>query len=97
MDDKILRILLELKEGQSRIETRFDNLETRFYTLETKVDNLTKNMESVKEQTADLLEFRTQTETSLSKLSESVDFLLLKEHQAEKEIFGIKRKLEVIR
>ena len=97
MDDKILKILLELKEGQYRIETRLNDLDTRFYTLETKVDTLTRNMDSVKEQTADLLEFRTKTETSLSKLSESVDFLLLKEHQAEKEIFGIKRKLEVIR
>lgn len=97
MDDKILEILMDLKEGQNRIETRLDKLESRFDNLESKVDTISKDLNSVKEQTADLLEFRTKTEATLSNLSESVDFLLLKEHQAEKEIFGIKRKLEVTR
>ena len=47
MDDKILEILMELKEGQTRIEGRLDNIESDIKEVKTDIKKLDTKMDNM--------------------------------------------------
>lgn len=65
--------------------------------LQADVSDIKTQIKSVVDQTADLTEFRTNTTDKLDKIIDDLDFLAHKEQQTEKEVFTIKKKLEIIK
>lgn len=51
LDKEILEILRDLKEGQNRIETRFDGLEVRFDGIQIQTDENIQILRAIDERT----------------------------------------------
>ncbi|QNO13278.1 hypothetical protein HYG86_00025 [Alkalicella caledoniensis] len=88
-----------LKEGQVNLEQRLDKLELGQVNLEERLDKLDQGQEGIArkldvvyKQTADLVEFRTETQVCFQDLKDDIDFLTTKETKNEKDIFLMKQK-----
>jgi len=52
MDDKILEILMELKEGQTRLETNINNIDGRLDRIETDIKDIKNKLDITYDQVA---------------------------------------------
>ncbi len=77
----VLQQLKSLVEGQERLTEGQERIE--------------KKLNSVYDQTAMLTEFRTETNNKLNDISNTVDFLMHKGSQAEKEIYAIRKDITI--
>lgn len=68
MEKEILEVLKLIQEGQEKIVKRLDNLEEGQKTIEKKLDG-------VVEQTADLTEFRTETQKGIEAVQRDINKL----------------------
>lgn len=90
MEQVLNEILNELKEiKQTQVETN-----TRLDKLETKVDSIKDQLTEFEAKTAN---YHIETTNSFNEVTESIDFLTHKENQTEKDVYTIKKKLQVIK
>lgn len=91
MENQILKQILDELKGIKEIQTQTNK---RLDSLEFKVD-------SVKDQISDLdaknATYHLETSSQLNSLLEDVDYLTHKEHQTEKEVYTLRKKIEVIK
>lgn len=94
----------ELKQGQ--VELRNDvnelkqgqiELKTDVKELKADVKELNRKTSLIFEQTAGLTEFETTVMSDLKELKKEVSFIGHKEYQNEKDVFDIKKTLEIIK
>ena len=82
-EDKILEIL-------QRLESKIDDNSKDIKEIKNKVD-------AVYDQTAKTCEDVTSLNLKLDDLKEDIEFLTHKENQTEKEVYSIKKKLQIIK
>lgn len=94
MDDKILEILMELKEGQTRIETRLDTLElgqeeisADIKRLDTKMDNIHSE---IKKQ---IFDFEKANFNKHNEMTDTFKFVKKKISDIEEDVFTLKEKM----
>lgn len=80
---EILSEIKDLKSGQTRLEAGQTRIE--------------KKLDAVYDQTMILCEFKTEANAKLDKLSDDLAYFANKEQNVEKDVFLIKRKLEIIK
>ena len=81
-----------MEERMGSIEVRMDGMEKRMATKDD-VKELSRRMNAIYEQTAMLTEFRTETNNKLGDISNTIEFLMHKSSQTEKEIYTIKKEM----
>lgn len=81
----------------STIETLLQQILDSQKQMQSDISEIKGKVNAVYDQTADLTEFKTSISDKLDKISEDIEYLTHKEHQTEKEVYSIKKKLEVIR
>jgi len=59
-------------------------------------ERIEKKLDAVNNQTANLTEFRTETNMKLDKIVEDIDFLKHKEFLNEQDIFSIKKRIQAV-
>ena len=95
-----------MEERMGSIEVRMDGMEKRMGSIEVRMDGmekrmatkddvkeLSRRMNAIYEQTAMLTEFRTETNNKLGDISNTIEFLMHKSSQTEKEIYTIKKEM----
>ncbi|MGL5085420.1 MAG: hypothetical protein ACRC68_06810 [Clostridium sp.] len=90
MDDKIIELLIELKEGQTKLQEGQLNIIERLDILENKVD-------SVATETANLMEFRTEITNKVDNLQQKYNFQTHKLTETEEDLFEIKSHLKIVK
>ncbi|QXM06799.1 hypothetical protein [Crassaminicella indica] len=79
--EKILKQILvelkELKKGQAK--------------MQLDISEIKANGKAIREQTADLTEFKTEISQNISDIKDTLKFLLHKEIETEKEIYALKQ------
>ncbi|WP_202976499.1 hypothetical protein [Anaerophilus nitritogenes] len=73
------------------MEKLFEQILEKLNSLELGQNRIDKKLDSVIDHTADLNEFRTETKQNLSDIKDTLQFVLHKEIETEKEIFNLKR------
>lgn len=58
MDERILNLLVELKEDQTAIVSRLGVMDSRLDKIDSRLDKIEKKLDSVVTETANLMEFR---------------------------------------
>lgn len=90
-----------LEELQTRANNRLDNLEELQTEANNRLDSLESKIDSIKDQISDLdsknATNHLETSSQLNCLLEDVDYLTHKEHQTEKEVYTLRKKIEVIK
>lgn len=83
----------ELKTEVAELKTEVTGLKTRMGTLENAVEQIKVRQEVIIEQTAGLMEFRTETKANLEELQENQISIthILGEHEVD--IRGLRRRL----
>lgn len=105
---QILNELKEVKTNQVKTDSRFEQLQldvnARLEQLQSDVNDIKLDMadikaevKSISEQTHNLLEFRTETRMTLDTISQEIDFINHKELQNEKDLFTLKKNLQLIK
>lgn len=94
MDDKILEILMELKEGQARLEEKIDNntndikeIRADIKKLDIKMDNM---HEEIKKQ---IFDFEKANANKHSELTDTFRFVKKKISDIEEDVFTLKEKM----
>lgn len=70
MEKEILEILKSIKESQTSIVKRLDNLEEGQKEIKSEFTSINKKLDGITDQTADLTEFRTKVISKLDELKE---------------------------
>jgi uncharacterized protein YoxC len=83
MEKEILEILKSIQEGQSDIVKRLDRVEQK--------------LDGVVQQTADLTEFRTETNGKLDSIAKDAGFIKHKLNRTEEDVFNIQSHLKIIK
>ncbi|RKD26095.1 hypothetical protein SAMN02745883_02245 [Caminicella sporogenes DSM 14501] len=86
-----------LKTDVSFLKDNVDVLKTDTNNLKAGQERIEIKLDTVYVQTANLTEFKTETQTILNKVSNDLDFLTYKESQNEKELFNIKKNLQIVK
>ena len=99
MDDLklILQKLDELKSGIDELRTDVSDLKTDVNELKSDVKELDRKTGIILDQTAGLTEFQTQVTDDLGDIKKEVSFIGHKEYQNEKDVYSIKKQLEIIK
>lgn len=95
--DKIDSCLDKIDSRLDNVESRLDKIESRLDNVESRLNTAEQNLGLIKEQTAILLEFRTEINAKVDKLTEDVHFIKHKEHLNEEELFKLKAHLEIVK
>ena len=94
MDDKILEILMELKEGQTRIEGRLDNIESDIKEVKTDIKKLDTKMDNMDfEIKKQIFDFEKANATKHNELNDSFRFVKKKMTDIEEDVFTLKEKM----
>lgn len=84
---QILNELKDIKETQIQTHKRLDNLESKIDFIKDQIsDPDSKNTKN-----------HLETSLQLNSLIEDVDYLTHKEHQTEKEVYTLRKRIEVIK
>ncbi len=94
--DKLLQVMLEIKDTVGVLVQKVDKLEQRFDKLEQKVERLEQKFERL-EQKVDDLEFGQKGITEkLDKVDGHIDLIAHKQWENEKGIYSIKKTLGLV-
>lgn len=98
MENQILQQILNELKG---INTRLDTLDSKVDNLEFSQNQIKEKIDSIKDQVSDLdsknANNHLETSSQLNSLLEDVDYLTHKEHETQKDVYLLKRKIEVIK
>ena len=94
---QILGEITSIKGEISGINTRLNNLESGQNDLMIEVKEVNRKTSIILEQTANLTEFETNVTSDLTTLKKDVSFIGHKEYQNEKDVYTIKKQLEIIK
>lgn len=91
----------ELNSKVDRINTKVNELDSKVDKLDSKVNELDSKVDALKDQLTEFeaktANYHIETLNSFTEVNESIDFLTHKENQTEKEVYNIKKKLQVIK
>gem|GEM_PF-3082335 len=65
--------------------------------IQSDVTEIKTKVDSVIDQTANLTEFRTETNTKLDIISNDIEFLKHQDYQTKQDLFNIKRNLKLVK
>ena len=94
MDDKILEILMELKEGQTRLEGRLDNIESDIKEVKSDIKRLDNKMDIIHEEIKkQIFDFEKANANKHNELNDSFRFVKKKMTDIEEDVFTLKEKM----
>lgn len=91
------KVLNQILEKLTTIETKVDSLETKVDGLEKSQSEMNSKLDSICDQTAILTEFKTSTEDKLNKIVDDIDFIKHEGFETKQDLFTIKRNLKSIK
>ena len=94
MDDQILEILMELKEGQTRLEGRLDNIESDIKEVKSDIKRLDNKMDIIHEEIKkQIFDFEKANANKHNELNDSLCFIKRKMVDIEEDVFTLKEKM----
>lgn len=104
MDDKVLELLIELKEGQRKLQegqTKLQESQTKLQegqvSIIERLDNLENKLDSVATETANLMDFRTEITNKITALQQKYNFQTHKLAETVEDLFEIKNYLKIVK
>ncbi|WP_026477927.1 hypothetical protein [Alkaliphilus transvaalensis] len=89
--EQILMELKDIKNGQITMQNEINEIKTEIKQIKTEINEIKLDGKATREQTAELIEFRTEIKQDMSDVKDTLRFLMYKEIQTEKEIFTLKQ------
>lgn len=86
-----------LKSDVTEIKSDVNNLKSDLTEIKSDVKEINCKADIIFNQTAGLTEFQTEVKHSLNSIHQEVDFICHKEVETEKDVFHIKKHLEIIK
>ena len=93
----VQNIVNVLSDDVKELKSDVSILKSDVSTLKSDVKNLNTKMDTVYEQTSDLLVFKSATTASIKAISEDVLFIKHKIHKTEEEVFSIQSHLKIVK
>lgn len=87
----------KLESCMENMESRMENMESRIETIDSTVKEIDRKTTIIFNQTADLTEFKTSVNEKLDALTEEVAFISHREYETEKDVYAIKRHLQIVK
>lgn len=81
----------EIKTKINEIKAEVSEMKTEINEIKTEINEIKLDGKATREQTAELIEFRTEIKQDMSDVKDTLRFLMYKEIQTEKEIFTLKQ------
>jgi hypothetical protein len=89
--------LITLEDGQKEVNTRLITLEDGQNEIKVEVKEINRKTDIIFNQTAGLTEFQTDVNHHLNTIKKDISFVCHKEVENEKDVFQIKKQLEIIK
>ncbi len=86
-----------MEEILNKILAKLDNIESNQTNMQADITEIKSKIDSVYDQTADLTEFRTETNDTLKNVSQDVKFIKHKVRETEEDVFTIQSHLKIIK
>lgn len=97
MEKEILEILKSMQSDMKSMQNDIKDLKSGQDRIEKRLDSVENKLDLVYNQTADLTEFKTQTNEKLNDISKDAGFIKHKLNRTEEDVFNIQSHLKIIK